>query len=197
MRNYSERMEVDEQRIYEVQQRIEVLEKLKRKYGHTLENVIENYNKFKEELNLLENRAENEAELEIETKKYYEISMEIASKISENRKKMASELSIVLSKELEKLELPKVRFEVKCQPCELCKNGLDNVEFLISTNISEDVKPLSKVASGGEISRVMLALKTVFANQDRVETVIFDEIDTGVSGSASQAVADEIKTLSK
>ena len=197
MRNYSERTEVDEQKIYEVQQRIEVLEKLKRKYGHTLENVIENYKKFQEELSLIENEVENQAELEIETKKYYEISVDLAKKLSENRKKLSAELSAVLTKELEKLELPKVRFEVKCEPCELCKNGFDNIEFMISTNVSEDVKPLSKVASGGEISRVMLALKTVFALQDNVETVIFDEIDTGVSGSTSQAVADEITALSK
>lgn len=197
MRNYSERMEVDEQKIYEIQQRIEVLEKLKRKYGHTLKNVIENYNKFKEELMLIENGIESQAELEVETKRYYDISMDMANKLSENRKKLAAELSVVLTKELEKLELPKVRFEINCEYCELSKNGLDNVEFLISTNVSEGVKPLSKVASGGEISRVMLALKTVFANQDKVETVIFDEIDTGVSGTASQAVADEIKTLSK
>ena len=197
MRNYSERMEVDEQKIYEIQQRIEVLERLKRKYGRTLENVLENYKNFKEELLLIENGVESQAELDLETKKYYAASIELAEKLSENRKKLSAELSTVLTKELEKLELPKVRFEVMCKPCELCKNGLDNVEFLISTNVSEDVKPLSKVASGGEISRVMLALKTVFANQDNVETVIFDEIDTGVSGSVSQAVADEIKTLSK
>ena len=197
MRNYSERMEVDEQKIYEIQQRIEVLEKLKRKYGHTLENVIVNYNKFKADLTSLENGVENKEALEAETKKYYTKALELAKKLSETRKNLSKELSGVLTKELEKLELPKVRFEVDCKPCDLCKNGFDNIEFLISTNVSETVKPLSKVASGGEISRVMLALKTVFANQDNVETVIFDEIDTGVSGSASQAVADEIKTLSK
>ena len=197
MRNYSERMEVDEQKIYEIQQRIEVLEKLKRKYGHTLENVIVNYNKFKADLTSLENGVENKEALEAETKKYYTKALELAKELSETRKNLSKELSGVLTKELEKLELPKVRFEVDCKPCDLCKNGFDNVEFLISTNVSETVKPLSKVASGGEISRVMLALKTVFANQDNVETVILDEIDTGVSGSASQAVADEIKTLSK
>ena len=109
---------------------------------------------------------------------------------------MAKNLSEILTKELEKLELPKVRFEVACEKCELCQTGIDKVEFFISTNVSESLKPLIKVASGGEISRVMLALKTIFANADSVETVIFDEIDTGISGSASQSVADEIKTLS-
>ena len=76
-------------------------------------------------------------------------------------------------------------------------NGIDNVEFLISTNISEDLKPLAKVASGGEISRVMLAIKTIFAQSDNIDTVIFDEIDTGISGKTSQSVAEEVKELSK
>ena len=134
MRSYSERMEVDEQKIFEIQNRIEVLEKLKRKYGHTLENVIENYEKFKEELSLIENWVENQAELEKETKKYYEISLDLADKLSIGRKKLAAELSVVLTTELEKLELPKVRFEIMCKPCELCKNGLDYIEFLIFCN---------------------------------------------------------------
>ena len=196
MRNYSERMEVDEQKIYEIQNRIEVLENLKRKYGRTLQNVIENYNKFKEELSLIENGVENQAELEAQTKKYFEISNELAQKLTLNRQNMAKNLSEILTKELEKLELPKVKFEIACEKCELCQTGIDKVEFFISTNVSESLKPLIKVASGGEISRVMLALKTIFANADSVETVIFDEIDTGISGSASQSVADEIKTLS-
>ena len=197
MRDYSERMEVDEQKIYEIQNRIEVLENLKRKYGRTLSNVIENLNKFKEELSLIENGEENQAELEAKQKEYYDISVELANKISEKRKPLAKELSFILTKELEKLELPKVRFEIAHENCELCANGFDKIEFLISTNVSEDLKPLMKVASGGEISRVMLAIKTVFAKADFVETVIFDEIDTGISGSASQTVADEIKELSK
>ncbi len=197
MRDYSEKMEVDEQKIYEIQNRIEVLENLKRKYGRTLGNVIENLNKFKEELSLIENGEENQAELEAKQKEYYDISVELANKISEKRKPLAKELSLILTKELEKLELPKVRFEIAHENCELCTNGFDKIEFLISTNVSEDLKPLMKVASGGEISRVMLAIKTVFAKADFVETVIFDEIDTGISGSASQTVADEIKELSK
>ena len=197
MRDYSERTEVDEQKIFEIQNRIEVLENLKRKYGRTLENVIDNYNKFKEELSLIENGVESQAELEAKQKEYLEISTDLANKLSEKRKPLAQQLSAILTNELEKLELPKVRFEVHHEDCELCANGVDKIEFLISTNVSEGLKPLMKVASGGEISRVMLAVKTVFAKADSVETVIFDEIDTGISGSASQSVADEIKELSK
>ena len=169
---------------------------MKRKYGRTLQNVLENYNNFKQELSLMENGVESQAELEIEKEKYHEISLNLAQKLTIKRQTLAKELSVILTKELEKLELPKVKFEIAQENCELCSSGIDKVEFMISTNISEGLKPLIKVASGGEISRVMLALKTVFAKADFVESVIFDEIDTGISGSASQAVADEIKSLS-
>ena len=197
MRNYSERMDVDEARIYEVQNRIEVLEKIKRKYGRTLADVVENYNKFTSDLELIENGFENQAELEAEQKKYYKIIVDLAEKLTENRLNLAQKLSEIITAELQKLELPKAIFKVACEKCDLSQNGNDNIEFMISTNISEDVKPLIKVASGGEISRVMLALKTVFANADSVGTVIFDEIDTGISGVASQSVADEIKQLAR
>ena len=95
------------------------------------------------------------------------------------------------------LEMPKARFEISVTEKEISTNGIDNVEFLISTNVSEDLKPLAKVASGGEISRVMLAIKSIFAQTDDIDTVIFDEIDTGISGKATQSVADEIVELSK
>jgi len=95
------------------------------------------------------------------------------------------------------LDMPKVQFEISISQCEFNNNGCNNVEFLISTNISEQPKPLAKIASGGEISRVMLAIKTIFAESDKINTIIFDEIDTGISGNACQAVASEITKLSK
>ena len=121
----------------------------------------------------------------------------MAQKISEQRKGYAEVLSSMISEKLTALELPKARFLIDVQPCELNSKGCDNVEFLISTNISETPKPLAKVASGGEISRVMLALKVIFAQSDNIDTVVFDEIDTGISGKASQSVADEVKELAK
>ena len=117
--------------------------------------------------------------------------------ISESRKNYAQVLSVLIQEKLEKLELPKAKSEISIQQKELSSDGIDNVEFLISTNVSEDLKPLAKVASGGEISRVMLAIKSIFAQSDNINTVIFDEIDTGISGKASQSVADEIAELSK
>jgi DNA repair protein RecN (Recombination protein N) len=98
---------------------------------------------------------------------------------------------------LANLELPKAKFEIRITPKDIGSNGVDNVEFMISTNVSEELKPLAKVASGGEISRVMLAIKSIFAQNDDIDTVIFDEIDTGISGKATQSVADEMVELSK
>ena len=121
----------------------------------------------------------------------------LAKEISDKRKNYAEVLSSLIADTLVKLELPKCRFEISVREVELCENGIDDVEFLISTNVSEPLKPLEKTASGGEISRVMLALKSIFAKNDDIDTVIFDEIDTGISGKTSQSVADEIYNLAK
>lgn len=197
LREYSQNLENDTERLNEIQERLFLLDKLKRKYGGTLESVLETFDKLSNELNSIEFSTQNIEELEAKinsTKKELE---HIASEISESRKNYAQVLSVLIQEKLEKLELPKARFEISIQPKELSSDGIDNVEFLISTNVSEDLKPLAKVASGGEISRVMLAIKSIFAQSDDIDTVIFDEIDTGISGKASQSVADEIVELSK
>ena len=197
LREYSQNLENDTERLNEIQERLFLLDKLKRKYGGTLESVLESFDKLSNELNSIEFSTQNIEELEAKinsTKKELE---HIASEISESRKNYAQVLSVLIQEKLEKLELPKARFEISIQPKELSSDGIDNVEFLISTNVSEDLKPLAKVASGGEISRVMLAIKSIFAQSDDIDTVIFDEIDTGISGKASQSVADEIVELSK
>ena len=149
------------------------------------------------ELNAIEFSTQNIDELEKQIKETETNLQHKAKEISESRKNFAQVLSVLIQEKLEKLELPKARFEISVKPKELSSDGIDNVEFLISTNISEEMKPLAKVASGGEISRVMLAIKSIFAQSDDINTVIFDEIDTGISGKASQSVADEIVELSK
>ena len=197
LRDYSSSLENDTERINEIQERLFLLEKLKRKYGGTIEKVIETGEKLRKELDSIEFSTQNIEKLELEISQTKSMLLNKAEKISELRKNCAIELSKQIIEKLEKLELPKVRFEIGFETCELCINGIDKVEFLISTNISEELKPLAKVASGGEISRVMLAIKTIFAQEDNIDTVIFDEIDTGISGKTSQAVADEVKELSK
>ena len=197
LRDYSSSLENDEERINIIQERLFLLDKLKRKYGDTLENVIKEGEKLRKELEGIEFSTRNIEELEEQIKEQLSLITEQAEKISEERKKYASVLSSLIVEKLEKLELPKVKFEINFEKSELNQNGLDKVEFLISTNVSEGLKPLAKVASGGEISRVMLAIKTIFAQSDDIDTVIFDEIDTGISGKTSQSVAEEVKELAK
>lgn len=197
LRDYSSSLENDTERINEIQERLFLLEKLKRKYGGSLEKVIETGERLRKELDGIEFSTQNIENLESEINNQKSELLKKAENISAARKACGMELSRKIVEKLEKLELPKVRFEIGFEPCELGVNGIDKVEFLISTNISEGLKPLAKVASGGEISRVMLAIKTIFAQSDDIGTVIFDEIDTGISGKTSQSVADEVKELSQ
>jgi len=197
LRNYSSSLENDEERINSIQERLFLLDKLKRKYGGTLENVLKTSENLRKELDGIEFSTQNIEELEKKIINFKDNLQNLAEKLSEQRKNYGKVLSSLIVEKLEKLELPKVKFEINFEKCELCSNGIDKVEFLISTNVSESLKPLAKVASGGEISRVMLAIKTIFAQSDNIDTVIFDEIDTGISGKTSQSVAEEIQELSK
>ena len=197
LRDYSQNLDNDTERLNEIQERLFLLDKLKRKYGGTLAEVISTGQKLAEELEGIEFSTQNIEELEKELANIHEELVKKAAIITEKRQDYAKVLSVYIQEKLENLELPKARFEISVLPKELSADGADNVEFLISTNVSEDLKPLAKVASGGEISRVMLAIKSIFAQSDDIDTVIFDEIDTGISGKASQSVADEIKDLAK
>lgn len=197
LRNYSEALELDEQRLDEVQQRIDVLEKIKRKYGNTLEQVLENYENFQNEYNSIEFSQEELEQLELRKTELEQLLAERADELSVSRKNIGKALGELITKELEHLDMPKVRFEISIKPCKYNQYGCDDIEFLISTNISEEPKPLAKIASGGEISRVMLAIKAIFAQTDNIDTIIFDEIDTGISGNACQAVAQTITRLAK
>lgn len=197
LRDYSQNLDNDTQRLNDIQERIYNLDKLKHKYGGTLEAVLKSYDEFCAELSGIEYSTQNIEALTNQINTLENELKQIASKITEHRKNYAQVLSVLVQDKLELLELPKARFEIRIEPKELSSNGADNVEFMISTNVSEDLKPLAKVASGGEISRVMLAIKSIFAQNDDIDTVIFDEIDTGISGHAAQSVADEIENLSK
>lgn len=197
LRDYSQNLDNDTEKLNLIQERIFLLDKLKRKYGNTLADVMQTFENLNAEYNQIEFSTQNIEDLE---QKIQQILSELelkAENISEQRKYYAQALSALIVEKLENLELPKARFEISIEPSELNSNGKDQVEFLISTNVSEDLKPLAKVASGGEISRVMLAIKTIFAQTDDIDTVIFDEIDTGISGKTSQSVADEIADLAK
>lgn len=197
LRDYSQNLDNDTQRLDEIQERLFIFDKLKRKYGGTLESVLKNFEDFNNELSTIEFSTQNVEKLEEEIKNIKQELQNLGTEISEHRRNYAQVLSVLIQDKLAVLELPKARFEIKITPKDISANGIDNVEFMISTNVSEDLKPLAKVASGGEISRVMLAIKSIFAQNDDIDTVIFDEIDTGISGKATQSVADEMVELSK
>lgn len=197
LRDYYQSINSDTARLNEVQERLYLFDKLKRKYGSTLEEVLKTYDKLSNELSTIEVSTKNIDELKIKIEESLENLNKLANDISNKRKNYAQVLSSLIVDELEKLELAKSRFEIRITPKELSADGIDDVEFYISTNVSQDLVPLAKTASGGEISRVMLAIKTIFAKSDEIDTVIFDEIDTGISGKAAQSVADEISELAK
>ncbi|MDR1169003.1 MAG: DNA repair protein RecN [Heliobacteriaceae bacterium] len=200
MRSYSQKLNNDTERLNQIQERIFLLDKLKRKYGGSLQDlqsVMKTFETLSAELSSVEFSVQNIEELEASIAEIRTDLQVLANEISAGRKNYAKVLSSLIQDKLEKLELPKARFEISVQPKELGADGIDEVEFMISANVSEDLKPLARTASGGEISRVMLAIKSIFARSDEIDTVIFDEIDTGLSGRASQSVADEIVELSK
>lgn len=197
LRNYAQSISNDTNRLNEIQERLYLFNKLKRKYGNSLEEVLKTYDNLTEELNGIEFSEKKVSELNLQIEKTLKELNNLANIISAKRKECAKNLSKLVTDELEKLELAKSKFEIRLSNTELAQNGTDDVEFYISTNVSQDLSPLAKTASGGEISRVMLAIKTIFANSDDIDTVIFDEIDTGISGKAAKSVADEIQELAK
>lgn len=195
--DYSENIDADPFKLEQTEERINVLEKLQRKYGPELSDVILNLKNFKTELEEISFSDEQIAELEKSLNDAEKDVLKSANALSIQRKALAEKLSALIQKEIVKLEMPNARFSINVdQNSDIAPNGLDNAEFFISTNPGEDLKPLAKVASGGEVSRIMLGMKTVFAKSDKVNTVIFDEIDTGISGKTSQAVAEELVNLS-
>jgi DNA repair protein RecN (Recombination protein N) len=198
LRTYSDNLETDPEKLTLIEERLELLDKLKRKYGPDLTNILDNLQKFEEELNEIEVKSENIEQLTQKLRILEENIKEKSKQLSDSRKNLAQLLSNLIQKELLKLEMPKVQFLVKVDAKEeVSNNGIDSVEFLISPNLGEPLKSLSKIASGGEISRVMLAIKTIFAKCDQINTVIFDEIDSGISGKTSQAIAEELASLAQ
>lgn len=190
-------IEGDPYRLEQIEERLDLLYRLSKKYGDTEEQMLTFLEKAKEELSFLEAYDENREKLCREFEKLREEATTLASELSEIRHDQALKFCTQVQKEMAFLEMPNVRLVVDFESCELSKNGMDKVEFLISVNLGEDPKPVTKIASGGELSRMMLAIKTVLSRHDIVETLIFDEIDTGISGSAAQKVGMKLREVSK
>lgn len=194
--SYMSGIEYNERELREIDDRLDEINKLKRKFGGEISDILKFYDEASEKLLLLKSFDENKDELFNKKNLLTQKAFEIAREISDKRHKYALELSKKLTNELAFLDMPKCRVEFSFTECDLCENGIDKVEFLISTNPTEPPKSLAKIASGGEISRVMLAIKSVFSDFDKIPTLLFDEIDTGVSGRAAEKIANKLKALS-
>jgi len=181
--------------IEQAEDRLDVIKRLERKYGGTTAEVLKFHDDCAAELELMDSSEARTAELQRQIKDRRVLLEKAAAELTERRKKSAAELGERVMSELSFLDMEKVRFEAAVSPAEYSPTGCDGVEFLISTNPGEELRPLAKIASGGELSRIMLALKNVLAAQDAVDTLIFDEIDSGVSGRAAAKVAKKLRQI--
>lgn len=180
-----------------IEERLDTLYTLRRKYGETEADMLAFLENARQEREQIEMSDEIREELTALVKKTKAEAAEFAAALSDSRKKAADQFCENVRKELHFLDMPSVQFLVQNTPGELTENGTDNLEFLLSANAGEAPKPLAKIASGGELSRIMLAIKSVLAEKDEVETLIFDEVDTGVSGRAAQKIAIKLAELAK
>ena len=179
----------------QIESRLDVIHKLRRKYGVTCEDILAYLDKAKKELEEIEFADDHLERLKIKLEKAEDAAWKAALALRENRKAAAQALSQRILSELTQLDMPRVQFACEFRELELTANGADAVAFYMSANAGEALKPMSKVASGGELARIMLAMKNVLAEKDQVGTLIFDEVDTGVSGRAAQKVAQKLHSV--
>ena len=197
VRDAMSEIEFDPSELDDIEERLDLLYRLSKKYGETEEDMLEYLAKAREELDSIAFSEEKVRELQKQEKTALAEAEAAADRLTESRKTAGEALSRAICSELEFLDMPNVRFVANIEDIGLTENGRDSVEFLISANVGEEPKPLAKIASGGELSRIMLAIKNVLAETDGVDTMIFDEIDTGVSGRAAQKIAMKLRSASK
>ncbi|MFC5735243.1 DNA repair protein RecN [Cytobacillus gottheilii] len=194
IRNELDYLEFDPGRLNEIEERLNEIHQLKRKYGKSVLDILEYASKIEEEIETLLNKETHIDQLEKQAAMLKKDLLVEAAELSKLRKNAAVQLTKLIHKELKELYMEKTVFEVVFSNEEdrFYKNGIDEAEFYISTNPGEPLKPLSKIASGGELSRIMLALKSIFSKHQGVTSIIFDEVDTGVSGRVAQSIAEKI-----
>ena len=197
VKTLADRFDFNPRELDEIEDRLGVINSLKRKYGRTIGEINSFLADAKAQLAQIEYSDEAILKLDAELANAHDERVENAQILTDSRRKAAEEVKREVTKELSELEMPKVRVEVRIDKKKYSFDGADDVEFLISTNVGENVKPLSSVASGGELSRIMLALRKILSSPEKNETLIFDEIDTGVSGKASVRIAQKMKQMSK
>lgn len=196
LKREADRQEADPETLEEIEERLQLIYKLKRKYGGSVEAALAFYDKVVEELDFLSNSSEKVAELMAEKEKELKKLTQAADTLTARRKATAEQVAEQIEAALQDMEMKNARFHIQIdEKADWGADGKDKVEFLISANAGESLKPLAKIASGGEMSRVMLALKTVLVDADEIGTFIFDEIDTGVSGRTARKVGEKMRFL--
>lgn len=189
-------LELDESRLVEVESRLDVIRQMKRKYGETVEKVLAYFETISDELSLSVFGGMDIEKVERELQQEKQLLQELSQQLTKKRKGTAKQLEKAILLELKELFMANTLFEVIFTELNnLGEQGMDKVEFFISTNLGEELKPLVKVASGGELSRVMLAIKTIFSQSQEITSIVFDEVDTGVSGRVAQAIAEKIHQI--
>ena len=197
LRDMQSAMEFSPRELDDLESRADLLYRLKKKYGATVEDMLSYLEQCREELDRISFSSDTVARLAKELDKQREIVQSEAKKLSEARKVVAAELEQRIQDELRQLDMPKVRFSICFEEREPDGSGMDAVRFLMSANVGEELRPINKVASGGELARIMLALKNVLAENEAIGTLVFDEVDTGVSGRAAQKVAEKLAQVSR
>lgn len=209
LRDYREDIEFNPQRLEEIENRLDLISGLRRKYGDSVEQILAYYEQIHRETDLLENKDEYLEKLTDKRNELLSVLMDAAYELSEARQHCAVDLATQVEGELKDLQMERTSLQVKLDILEdprgveyndrrirLTRQGIDSAEFMISPNPGEPLRPLGKIASGGELSRIMLAMKSIFARHDAIPVLIFDEVDTGVSGRAAQSIADKLYKLS-
>lgn len=190
-----EDLDFDGNRLMQIESRLDLIHSITRKYGGNVDDVLMYFAKITEEYNLLTGNNLSSDDMEAELKKLEVSLVDLASKLASARHNLAQQLEIEIQQELKDLYMDKARFQVQFTKGKFTREGNESVEFYISTNPGEDFKPLVKVASGGELSRLMLAIKSAFSRKEGKTSIVFDEVDTGVSGRVAQAIAQKIHKI--
>jgi len=195
MRRALDSMDLSESDINEMEERLYTIQKLKHKYGPTIEAILEREEELEKQVQIISHRQEYLQEMDRRIEQALAAFKKEADVLSRMRRGGCEQLDLSIAQHLKDLELPNARFHTEIQACRPNPDGMDKVEFLISMNPGEDLKPLSRTASGGELSRLMLGLKVIFTRLEGIQTVIFDEIDTGVSGPVATAIGRKMRQL--
>ena len=190
-----ESLDFDGNRLIQIESRLDLIHAITRKYGGNVDDVLMYFAKITEEYNLLTGNNLSSDDMEAELKKLEVSLVDLASKLASARHNLAQQLEIEIQQELKDLYMDKARFQVQFTKGKFTREGNESVEFYISANPGEDFKPLVKVASGGELSRLMLAIKSAFSRKEGKTSIVFDEVDTGVSGRVAQAIAQKIHKI--